>query len=100
MRRAQRAGDRRRPRHRRGDGVALRAAGLAVAVNYARDAAAAQALVARIRARRAGRSRCRPTCRDEAQVLAMFARIDAELPPLRGSSTTPAWSTCARVSTR
>jgi len=58
--------------------------GHAVAVNYARDAAAADALVERI-ADAGGRALAlRADVADEAQVLSMFARIDAELPPLAG----------------
>jgi NAD(P)-dependent dehydrogenase (short-subunit alcohol dehydrogenase family) len=56
--------------------------GLAVAVNYARDAAAAQAVVERIRAAGGTALAVAADVADEAQVLAMFARIDAELPPL------------------
>ncbi len=69
-----------------GAATALRCAvqGDAVAVNYARDAAAADALVARIRAGGGQAIALQADVSDEAQVLAMFARIDAELPPLRG----------------
>ena len=58
--------------------------GHAVAVNYARDAAAAQALVGRIRAAGGTAIAVAADVADEAQVLAMFARVDAELPPLAG----------------
>ena len=55
-----------------------------VAVNYTRDEAAAQAVAQAVRA--AGRRALvvRADVADEAAVLAMFARIDAELPPLGG----------------
>jgi NAD(P)-dependent dehydrogenase (short-subunit alcohol dehydrogenase family) len=59
-------------------------AGWDVAVNYARDEAAAQAVAEAVRA--AGRRALvvRADVADEAAVLAMFTRIDAELPPLGG----------------
>ena len=55
-----------------------------VAVNYTRDAAAAERVAREVRAlgRRAIHG-CADVA-DESAVLAMFARIDAELPPLRG----------------
>ena len=56
--------------------------GYAVAVNFARDAAAAAALVARIEAAGGRAIAVQADVADETQVLAMFARIDAELPPL------------------
>jgi NAD(P)-dependent dehydrogenase (short-subunit alcohol dehydrogenase family) len=67
-----------------GAAVAWRCAqqGHAVAVNYARDAGAADALVARIRAGGGRAIAVRADVSDEAQVLAMVARVDAELPPL------------------
>ena len=49
-----------------------------VAVNYARDATAAQAVVARIEALGRRALAIQADVADEAQVLAMFARIDAE----------------------
>ena len=58
--------------------------GDAVAVNYAQDAGAAEALVARIRAGGGQALTMQADVSDEAQVLALYARIDAELPPLRG----------------
>ena len=69
-----------------GAATALRAAasGWDVAVNYTRDAAAAEAVVAQVRA--AGR-RAMAVCADvadEAAVLAMFGRVDAELGVLCG----------------
>jgi len=69
-----------------GAATALRCAaqGLVVAVNYARDAAAAQSLADRIVAAGGRAVALQADVADEAQVLAMFARIDAELPPLRG----------------
>jgi NAD(P)-dependent dehydrogenase (short-subunit alcohol dehydrogenase family) len=59
-------------------------AGWDVAVNYANDEAAAQAVAEAVRA--AGRCALvvRADVADEAAVLAMFTRIDAELPPLGG----------------
>jgi NAD(P)-dependent dehydrogenase (short-subunit alcohol dehydrogenase family) len=59
-------------------------AGWDVAVNYTRDAAAAQAVADAVRA--AGRRAIvvQADVADEAAVLAMFARIDAEMPPLSG----------------
>jgi NAD(P)-dependent dehydrogenase (short-subunit alcohol dehydrogenase family) len=56
--------------------------GYAVAVNYARDEAAANAVVAQIRDAGGRALALRADVSDEAQVLAMFARIDAELPRL------------------
>jgi len=55
-----------------------------VAVNYARDAAAAEAVAAAVRD--AGRRAITVAAdvADEAAVLAMFARVDAELGPLAG----------------
>lgn len=60
------------------------AAGWDVAVNYARDAAAAEAVAAAVRA--AGRRALTVAAdvSDEAQVLAMFARVDAGLGRLSG----------------
>lgn len=54
--------------------------GWAVAVNYTRDAAAADAVVQQIRAMDRGRAiAVQADVADEAQVLAMFQRVDAEL---------------------
>jgi NAD(P)-dependent dehydrogenase (short-subunit alcohol dehydrogenase family) len=58
--------------------------GWAVAVNYTRDAAAAQAVVDGIRAAGGSAIAVQADVSDETQVLAMFARVDAELPPLHG----------------
>jgi NAD(P)-dependent dehydrogenase (short-subunit alcohol dehydrogenase family) len=58
--------------------------GQAVAVNYTRDAAAAQALVARIRAAGGQALAVQADVADAAQVAAMFERIDRELPRLAG----------------
>ena len=55
-----------------------------VAVNYARDKAAAQAVAARVRERGRRAIVLAADVADEAAVLAMFARIDAELGPLAG----------------
>lgn len=60
------------------------AAGHVVAVNYARDAAAADAVCAAIRQAGGQALAVQADVADEAQVLAMFARLDAELPPLVG----------------
>ena len=62
----------------------LAARGHAVAINYARDAAAAQALAARIQADGGRALVLQADVADAAQVSAMFARIDRELPPLSG----------------
>jgi NAD(P)-dependent dehydrogenase (short-subunit alcohol dehydrogenase family) len=59
-------------------------AGFAVAVNYTRDAAAAHVVVDAIRAAGGTAIALQADVADEAQVLAMFARLDAELPPLAG----------------
>lgn len=58
--------------------------GWAVAVNYTHGTAAAQAMVARIRDAGGTALALQADVSDEAQVLAMFAAIDAELPPLGG----------------
>jgi NAD(P)-dependent dehydrogenase (short-subunit alcohol dehydrogenase family) len=60
------------------------AAGWDVAVNYARDAAAADAVAADVRARGRRALTVQADVADEAQVLAMFARVDAELGALAG----------------
>ena len=69
-----------------GAAVALACArrGDAVAVNYAHDAARAEAVAAAARALGVPALAWRADVADEAQLLAMFARIDAELPPLGG----------------
>ena len=56
--------------------------GWAVAVNYTSDAAAAQGIVARIRDAGGTALAVQADVSDEAAVLAMFATIDRELPPL------------------
>lgn len=58
--------------------------GWAVAVNYTRDAAAAQQVVRAIEAAGGRAIAVQADVADEAQVMAMYARLDAELPPLRG----------------
>ena len=58
--------------------------GHAVAVNYTRDAQAAQAVVDRIAAAGGHALALQADVADEAQVLALFARLDRELPPLAG----------------
>lgn len=58
--------------------------GWAVGVNYTRDAAAAQALVDELRTEGHHAVSLQADVADEAQVLAMFARVDAELPRLAG----------------
>jgi NAD(P)-dependent dehydrogenase (short-subunit alcohol dehydrogenase family) len=69
-----------------GAATALRCAkqGWVVAVNYTRDAAAAQAVVQAIESAGGRALALQADVADEAQVLAMFARIDAELPRLAG----------------
>lgn len=58
--------------------------GQAVAVNYTRDAAAAETLVARIRAAGGQALAVQADVADAAQVAAMFERLDRELPRLAG----------------
>ena len=58
--------------------------GRLVVVNYTRDAAAAEAVVARIRADGGQALALQADVADEAQVLAMFERIDREGRPLVG----------------
>ena len=60
------------------------ARGWAVAVNYSHDAAAAEAVVAAIRAGGGEAIAVRADVADDAQVTAMFARLDRELPRLAG----------------
>jgi NAD(P)-dependent dehydrogenase (short-subunit alcohol dehydrogenase family) len=60
------------------------AAGWDVAVNYARDAAAAERVADQVRALGRRALVVQADVADEAQVLAMFARIDAELGRLGG----------------
>jgi NAD(P)-dependent dehydrogenase (short-subunit alcohol dehydrogenase family) len=59
-------------------------AGWDVAVNYTRDAAAAERAAREVRALGRRAIHVQADVADEAAVLAMFVRIDAELPPLRG----------------
>ena len=59
-------------------------AGWDVAVNYARDEAAAQEVAEAVRAARRRALVVRADVADEAAVLAMFARVDAEMAPLGG----------------
>jgi len=67
-----------------GAATALRCAaqGYAVAVNYTRDEVAARQVVERIRAAGGRALALQADVGDEAQVLGMFRRIDAELPRL------------------
>ena len=58
--------------------------GHAVAVNYARDAQAADGVAVAARALGVPALALQADVSDEAQVLALFARIDAELPALAG----------------
>jgi NAD(P)-dependent dehydrogenase (short-subunit alcohol dehydrogenase family) len=58
--------------------------GWAVAVNYASDAAAARRVAETIRAAGGNALEVQADVADEAQVLAMFAAIDRDLPPLGG----------------
>ena len=69
-----------------GAATALLAAarGFDVAVNYSRDANAAQAVAEQVRALGRQAICVQADVADEAAVRAMFARIDAELPPLAG----------------
>ncbi|HET9822704.1 MAG TPA: SDR family oxidoreductase [Burkholderiaceae bacterium] len=69
-----------------GAAVALRAAraGWDVAVNYTRDAAAAERVVHGVRSAGRRALALQADVADEAALLAMFRRIDAELPPLAG----------------
>ena len=69
-----------------GAAVALRCglAGYAVAVNYTRDAAAADAVVQSIRAGGGQAKAYAADVADEAAVTALFKRLDGELPPLVG----------------
>jgi NAD(P)-dependent dehydrogenase (short-subunit alcohol dehydrogenase family) len=60
------------------------ARGWAVAVNYARDAAAADAVVATIRSGGGQALAVHADVADDAAVTAMFARLDREMPPLAG----------------
>ena len=60
------------------------ARGWAVAVNYAHDAASAERVVSAIRAGGGTALALRADVASDAEVGAMFARIDAELPPLAG----------------
>jgi len=60
------------------------ARGWTVAVNYARDAAAAQAVVDEIQRAGGQALAVQADVADEAQVLAMFQRIDTEMPRLGG----------------
>jgi NAD(P)-dependent dehydrogenase (short-subunit alcohol dehydrogenase family) len=56
--------------------------GWAVAVNYTNGTAAAQSMVARIRAEGGTALALQADVSDEAQLIAMFETIDTELPPL------------------
>ncbi len=55
-----------------------------VAVNYTRDSAAAERVAREVRALGRRAIHVQADVADEAALLAMFARIDAELPPLAG----------------
>jgi NAD(P)-dependent dehydrogenase (short-subunit alcohol dehydrogenase family) len=59
-------------------------AGWDVAVNYTRDEAAAQRVTREVRALGRRAIHVQADVADESAVLAMFARIDAEMPPLKG----------------
>jgi NAD(P)-dependent dehydrogenase (short-subunit alcohol dehydrogenase family) len=69
-----------------GAATALRCArlGWAVAVNYARDAAAARGLADAIRSAGGTALALQADVADDAQVRALFAAVDAQLPPLAG----------------
>lgn len=60
------------------------ARGWDIAINYARDAAAAERVAAQVRALGRRAITLAADVADEAAVLAMFSRIDAELGPLAG----------------
>ena len=64
--------------------LACARAGWDVAVNYTRDAAAADQVVRQVRALGRQALAVQADVADEAAVMAMFARIDAQMPPLRG----------------
>ena len=59
-------------------------AGWDVAVNYTRDAAAAEQVAQAVRAAGRRAITVQADVADEAALLAMFARIDTEMPPLQG----------------
>ena len=59
-------------------------AGWDVAVNYTRDAAAAERVAREVRALGRRAIHVQADVADEPALLAMFARIDAEMPPLKG----------------
>lgn len=59
-------------------------AGWDVAVNYARDGAAADRIAREVRALGRRAIHVQADVTDESAVLAMFTRVDSELPPLRG----------------
>jgi NAD(P)-dependent dehydrogenase (short-subunit alcohol dehydrogenase family) len=64
--------------------LACAQAGWDVAVNYTRDAAAADKVAREVRAMGRRAIHVQADVADESAVLAMFARIDAELSPLKG----------------
>jgi NAD(P)-dependent dehydrogenase (short-subunit alcohol dehydrogenase family) len=64
--------------------LACARAGWDVAINYTRDAAAAETVAREVRALGRRAIHVQADVADEGAVLAMFARIDAELPPLQG----------------
>jgi NAD(P)-dependent dehydrogenase (short-subunit alcohol dehydrogenase family) len=64
--------------------LACAARGWAVGINYTRDAVAAEAVAAQARGLGVAALAVQADVADEAQVLAMFSRLDAELPPLHG----------------
>jgi NAD(P)-dependent dehydrogenase (short-subunit alcohol dehydrogenase family) len=59
-------------------------AGWDVAVNYTRDATAAERVAREVRALGRRAIHVQANMADESALLAMFSRIDSELPPLRG----------------
>jgi NAD(P)-dependent dehydrogenase (short-subunit alcohol dehydrogenase family) len=73
-------------------------AGWDVAVNYTRDASAAERVAREVRALGRRAIHVQADVADEPAVLAMFERVDAELPPLQGLVTTPVSSTRWRAS--
>ena len=66
-------------------------AGYAVAVNYAHNSLAADEVVRQIRQQGGTAITVQADVAEEAQVLAMFDKVDAKLAASPGWSTTPGW---------
>jgi NAD(P)-dependent dehydrogenase (short-subunit alcohol dehydrogenase family) len=73
--------------------------GWAVAVNYTSNSLAADEVVRQIRQAGGQAITVQADVADEAQVLAMFEKVDAKLGRWTAWSTTPAWSTAPPAST-